>query len=317
MSAQYAISSETRGTVEIFTLRQGEITAAVAPAWGNNCFLFQAQEPVLEAVPFDEYAKRPTSYGIPILFPFPNRLRDGGFTLQGQRYPIDPPRHGFVRDKPWQILDKGASDTAGAWLTARVDASRYAEQILRQFPFPFQLQVTYRLRENTLFMETIAHNTGDRDMPLGFGIHPYFRRPAQGTLLVPARKRWELADSLPTGKLVDVTGAYDLRQATDVTALELDDIYTDVIPDADGMVRCVLEDQQARTQTIVAFDPALFPHVVIYTAPAPRRAICIEPYTCPTDAFNLQEQGIESNVIMLPAGSSKRFDIAMTTRSMA
>ena len=206
MSQRYTVTTETRGEVEIVTLREAEsAAAAIAPAWGNNCFALQVHEPVLEPVAFEELRQRPTSYGIPILFPFPNRLRDGAFVFRGQRYVVHPNRHGFVRDKAWRVLDTGASTDAGAWITSQFDAAQYATAILQQFPFPFCLDVTYRLQEGSLRMETVVHNTGTHPMPMGFGIHPYFRRPAQGTLCVPAGKRWELEDSLPTGMLVEWT----------------------------------------------------------------------------------------------------------------
>ncbi len=315
MSQRYTVTAETRGEAEIFTLREAEIaSAALAPAWGNNCFMLQVHEPVLEAVAFEEFRSRPTSYGIPILFPFPNRLRDGVLIFRRQRYGLNPHRHGFVRDKAWRVLDTGASEGAGAWITSRVEAAHYAAAILQQFPFPFRLDVTYRLREAVLSMETVVHNTGAHDMPMGFGIHPYFRCPVQGTLCVPARQRWELQDSLPTGRLLAVDGSDDLRQPRDVTSLVLDDIYTDLVVDADGLVRCTLHDQQHGMQTTVAFDASQFPHVVVYTPPAPRQAICIEPYTCPTDGFNLQERGIESNLIVLRPGETRHFTVSVATR---
>ena len=314
MSPRYTVTAETRGEVEIFILREAAMaSAAIAPAWGNNCFMLQVHEPVLESVAFEEFHARPTSYGIPILFPFPNRLRDGALNFRGQRYVVNPNRHGFVRDKAWRVLNTGASEGEGAWITSRFEAVQYAAAILQQFPFPFCLDVTYRLREAVLSMETVVHNTGVHDMPMGFGIHPYFRCPVPGTLCVPARQRWELEDSLPTGKLLAVDGPYDLRQPRDVTSLVLDDIYTDLVVDTDGLVRCTLQDQQRRIQTTVAFDAAQFPHVVVFTPPAPRQAICIEPYTCPTDGLNLQERGIESNLVVLQPGETRHFLVSIAT----
>ena len=109
-------------------------------------------------------------------------------------------------------------------------------------------------------------------------------------------------------------GPYDLRQPRDVTSLVLDDIYTDLVADSDGLARCTLHDQQHGIQTTVAFDAAQFPHVVIYTPPAPRQAICIEPYTCPTDGFNLQERGVESNLIVLRPGETRYCTVSVATR---
>lgn len=316
MSNSYTVSQETREGVEVFTLEEaGRAAAEIAPGFGNNCFSFRVGgREVIEPIPFNEFLKKPTSYGNPILFPFPNRIRDGRFTFGGERFEVNPPRHGFVRDKAWRAESSGASDADGAWLTSSLDAADYPDEILAQFPFPFRLEVTYRVRDGVLRMETVARNTGERPMPVGFGIHPYFRKPSAGTLTVPAAKRWELSESLPTGRLLDLEGYYDLRRPADVNSLALDDIYTEVEPDADGLARGVIGDSESGTEIVVEFSPDQFPHVVVYTTPAPRRAVCVEPNTCPTDAFNLQERGVNSNVLALGAGDAASFDIRFYTR---
>jgi aldose 1-epimerase len=132
---------------------------------------------------------------------------NGVFHFRGQRYEVNPNRHGFVRDKRWTVAGTGASDEEGAWLTSSIEANEYPEEILRQFPFPFRLTVTYCLKDSALDMDTEVRNTGEQDMPMGFGIHPYFRRPAQ--------KRWELVDSLPTGNLLEMEGHYVRRSGHD------------------------------------------------------------------------------------------------------
>ncbi|HSE96875.1 MAG TPA: aldose 1-epimerase [Blastocatellia bacterium] len=310
MIEKYSVTSEMRGDVEIFMLREGERAyAEAAPELGNNCFVFRTSGPVLEHVDFDEFRKKPTSYGIPILFPFPNRIRDGEFTFRGRTYKVDPPRHGFVRDKAWKVDATGATDEEGAWIRSRIDAADYADQILGQFPFPFRLEVTYRLKDSALEMKTVATNTGDEEMPVGYGIHPYFQKPEKGTVQVPARKRWELEESLPTGKLVDVEAGFDLREPSDINSLSLDDIYTDVISEMGGLAVCTLSNDQSGSQVRIEFDAKEFPHIVVYTPPAPRHAICVEPNTCPTDAFNLQSRGIESNVLTLGPGEKARFKV--------
>lgn len=313
--AKYAVVSEMREGIETFKLQESDYAfAEIAPRFGNNCFAFCAPEPILEPISFDQFIKRPTSYGIPLLFPFPNRIRDGKFNFQGVEYKIDPPRHGFVRDKEWKVVATGAADSEGAWIRSSLDAADYAEEILTQFPFPFKLEVIYRLKDKRLEMELNVRNTGEREMPVGFGIHPYFHLPAQNTIQVPARKRWELSDSLPTGKLLKVEEQFDLRHPRSATGLTLDDIYTDVIPDEDGMVRSYLTDEQARRQMVVEFDAHEFPHVVVYTPPTPRQAICIEPNSCPTDGFNLYARGIESNMIILKAGAQTSFSVRIYVR---
>jgi aldose 1-epimerase len=311
MAQVYKCTSELRDGIEVFSLSEGEFAVAeIAPALGNNCFsIYMHDEPVLERVSLHEFVKRPTSYGIPILFPFPNRIRDGKFVFQGETYTVDPPRHGFVRDKPWEVVSHGASVEEGAWLTSGFDASRYTEQILRQFPFPFKLEVTYRLKGGWLEMETTARNTGEKDMPVGFGIHPYFRKPDKGVVRVPANARWELAESLPTGKILPVEEDYDLRNGKSLDGLKLDDIFTGIESDKQGITCCSLENRESGTETVIEFPVEQFPHVVVYTPPLPRQVICVEPNSCPTDAFNLEWRKVESNVITLGSGEVITFNL--------
>ena len=99
--------------------------------------------------------------------------------------------------------------------------------------------------------------------------------------------------------------------------MNLDDIFTRVEADADGLARCVISDDAVGMETVVEFSPERLPHVVVYTPPAPRRAVCVEPNSCPTDAFNLQARGIVSDVIVLGAGEVVRFEIGIYTRPPA
>ena len=317
MNQRYSLTSIVRDGVETFVLEEkGVVRAAVAPTLGANCYSLEAHLPILESVEFTEFRRKPTSWGIPLLFPFPNRIRDGVFMFQGERFTVDPPRHGFVRDKAFEVLDAGASNLDGAWVRSEVRAADYPREILDQFPFPFTFEVTHRIRNGAMEIDVIAENTGERTMPAGFGIHPYFRRPRRGSLEVPAAKRWELVDNLPTGRRLDLDPLYDLRGGGDVAGLQLDDIYTDCAADASGNVQCFLDDLVNQTRTVVEFPRSQFPHVVVYTPPAPRSAICVEPISCPTDAFNLQPQGIEADLIELKPGRKAAFHVRVFAREL-
>jgi len=316
MKQRYSINSVVRDGVEVFLLEEGRrARAAVAPELGMNCFSFETRLPILEDLDYREFRKKPTSYGIPLLFPFPNRVRDGAFTFQGERFRVNPPRHGFVRDRAFRVVDSGASSLEGAWVKAEIKAAEYPE-ILSQFPFPFTLEVTYRVWEGALELDARAANPGPRTMPAGFGIHPYFRRPERGTIQVPASRRWELEDSLPTGRIIDLDPAHDLRLSRDLAGLVLDDIYTDPAADDSGRVSCFLNDDVNRLQTVVEFPRQQFPHIVVYTPPAPRHALCIEPNSCPTDAFNLQSRGIAADVIELEPGGQVGFQVRVSSRDL-
>jgi len=307
-----------RSGVQIFVLcEEGQALAEVAPELGNNCFAFCTREPILEPVGFDDFLKKPTSYGIPILFPFPNRIKDGKFHFGDKCYTVDPSRHGFVRDKHWNVDSTGASDDQGAWIKSSLEAAQYPKEILDQFPFEFRIEVTYRLKNSTLEMETVVRNTGNEVMPLGFGIHPYFTRPARGSIQIPALKRWELTDYIPTGKILDVMERYDLRRPRDLSTLgDMDDVFTEPSVDPDGFVRCKLNNHDKQVQMVIEVDSADFHEVAVYT-PSDRQAICIEPYSCPTDAFNLYARGVENHhIILLEPNGIMSFKVRIYSRSL-
>jgi aldose 1-epimerase len=60
------------------------------------------------------------------------------------------------------------------------------------------------------------------------------------------------------------------------------------------------EIQRGRLHMQMWTTPA-FREVVVFTPPH-RQAFCIEPYTCTTDAVNLQARGIDAGWRVLPAG---------------
>lgn len=316
MSLPYEVRTEHREGVEIYILSQGtETIAEVAPGLGFNCFTFNdGPHQVFQNVPFETFLKKPTNYGLPILFPYPNRIRDGAFTFQGRSFKVNPNRHGYVRDRPWNVLDAGAS-SEGAFVTADFDAADYPEAILEQFPFPFRIEVTYRLSDRAIQMNLRVDNLGESPLPWGFGIHPYFNRTPSTTIQVPARNRFELVDALPTGEILDLPDELDLTTERPIEGLTLDDIYTDVIADPDGLVRCRLGEPSTGHATVIEFDAATYPHIVVFTPPDDRPAVCIEPYTCPTDAFNLQAQGLDANINPLRPGGEVAFSLKIASRS--
>ncbi len=105
-------SSTRDGTIVVLTDGAGT-RAEVWPALGCNCYRWvTGGHEVLYADPQIFGSGRPTRSGIPVLFPFPNRIRAGRFTWQGKEYEIPPGDqagknaiHGFVVQKPWRIID--------------------------------------------------------------------------------------------------------------------------------------------------------------------------------------------------------------------
>ncbi len=305
---------------EVRTLRDREARswARVVPAMGCGLVGFGAElagrsvETFLQ--PSDETPSQPPGhYGAPVLYPFPNRLRDGRARFgerqivvdraPGQRHAI----HGLVRERAWRVEVAEASDGA-AVLRCAVDSD---EAIERQFPFRFRLSLTFRLAGRSLEVNVEAANLGDASMPMGFGWHPYFRLPLvaggdrrAAIVQIPGRKIWQLDDTLvPTGEVVAPSPERDFRTPRALGAVYLDDVYTS-LERAGDQSACELTDAPTGTRLRVAAGPS-FREWVVY-APSSRPTICFEPYTCPTDAFNLASQGIDAGVIVLEPGERWR-----------
>ena len=107
----------------IFTLKDAasDCLAQIDVGKGFNCFSWQALAPegpreMLWRDPGFPYGEaRPSSSGIPILFPFPGRIRGGMLHYQGKDYqlPLNDRLgnaiHGFVYTREWRIIQESRS----------------------------------------------------------------------------------------------------------------------------------------------------------------------------------------------------------------
>lgn len=314
-----------------FTIRDPATgsSAEVAPELGFNCFRFDAKlqdetVPVIDAA--DDFAAgnhRPSGHGIPLLFPFPNRIRDGRFTWDGQPYHLPDSLvqydragnaiHGFCLDRPWRVVDSGEQ-----FVTGEFQLSRDAPERLELWPADFLITVRYALRENTLETRIVVRNPSETPLPWGFGTHAYFRLPLGGDgepqhclLQVPAEEQWVLEDGLPTGVRKPVDGPTDLRDGAYYGIAPLDDVLTGLFArDDQPFVETAVIDEPAGRELVQRFSPD-FREAVVYT-PADRNAVCIEPYTCATDAINLQQRGLDAGWAILEPGSKIELGVDLT-----
>lgn len=301
--------------------------AEVWPARGFNCYRWQVRRDdqsleLLYHAPDLFPNGRPTRSGIPVLFPFPNRIRDGRFTWDGRTYqlPLNDPAqknaiHGFACRHPWRVVDQGA-DATSAWLTGEFRCSQDAPDSRKMWPADHVIRLTYRLSAGSLRLEAEVHNPDRVPLPFGLGYHPYFRMPFTSTgaaedclLTVPARSFWKLEESLPTGERLPVDAACDLNNPRRFGELNVDTVLTD-LPAASGALPERAALQGAPNATLRLFWDAGFRDIVIFTPPH-RQAFCVEPYTCTTDAINLQTRGVDAGWQVLPPGESRRFLVEM------
>ncbi len=264
--------------------------------------------------PLSQFQKNPSQTGIPFLAPWANRLDGDGFWANGKRYGFDPalrnyrkdgnglPLHGLLgASTPWRVTSVGA-DAASAHVTSRFEFWRHPD-LMAQWPFAHEYEMTYRLAGGALEVITTVSNLSTDPMPLAIGFHPYYRIPDtprdQWVLRLPARKA-VVADAgrLPTGEL----RAVDLPDPLPLVDRTLDDGFTDLRRDEAGRALFAIESGDKRIE--ILFGPR-YPVAVVWEpalAPGQRLGfVCIEPMTGVTNAVNLNHAGKYPDLQTVPA----------------
>ena len=205
------------GQLEAVALADGDLRAVFVPAAGMiGCSLqHRGEELLVQRSGLDGWRGTGRSFGLPLLHPWANRLRDWRYAAAGRSVTIDRSR-GIVRadenDLPihgalaaaedWDVVEAGA-DADAAWLAASLDYGRRDDR-LSVFPFPHRLELDLRLAGDALAITTTVV-PADEAVPLAFGWHPWLSLPgvprAEWELSLPARTAFALDDRhLPTGE---------------------------------------------------------------------------------------------------------------------
>ena len=296
---------------EIVTLAGAGHQARIIPANGFNLFdwTFEGQRILME---FDDINAFGTKYGIPVLFPMPNRVKDSVYRWQGKEYTLQKrgvkvARHGLVCDEPFTVTALEA-DEEKAVCAAQIEIVP-GNLLYEGYPFACRLTVTYTLTAQGLRMDAHIDNLGTEQMPFGFAVHPYFTNRGDASrcfIKAPVRRYYETDENLiPTGRILTA----DAKMAVDedfrsVESLALDTVFRGMNEDGCAQVR--YDDLLLSIRSSDCFRNA-----VIFT-PKTRPGFCFEPQTCATNYMNLHAQGLvdESGLLVLPAG--KGFDCHVT-----
>ena len=103
------------------------------------------------------------------LFPYVGRLTDGCYIYKGKRY--DMSIHGFLQETKMSVEAK--TEDSVCFLL------RETQETLKIYPFPFELRISYTLKEYLMEICFDVLNTGEECMFFGIGGHPGFRVPLE------------------------------------------------------------------------------------------------------------------------------------------
>lgn len=286
--------------LEIVTLHSpANVTATFVPKAGMVCssMTHDGEEMLGQRYGLAGYLETGRTFGVPILAPWANRLgkmayavvHEGGGVRRIDVNPetpnlrVDPygqPIHGLLRgSSDWDIMEVGASSEE-AWIMARLvfDQKRID---FPAFPFEHHIELKVTLRATSLTFSTAIIATGQDEVPIAFGWHPYLSIPglerSEWDVYIPFTHRCPLdSTKLPTGtrEVVEpIVGKLGDRP--------LDDLYADV---ANGTTAYI---QGNGRRMSIRFDLG-YDWAILY-GPPHRDHICLEPMTAASDPFSGQD----------------------------
>ncbi|WP_166972814.1 aldose 1-epimerase family protein [Brevibacterium atlanticum] len=294
-------------------LARDESSAVISPIGASLLSFTVGDRPVVVAMEAFDGA---------VLAPWPNRIDGGRFDFDGtgHRLPITEPErdtalHGLVADVAWTVAERTESAVRLEYALAQSEG----------YPFPFSLSVSYDLAEAGLRISASAVNTGSVRAPFGFGFHPWLS-PGGGAdaaavdgaqLLIPATTWYETDDRLiPTGvrpfddgtavpadHVADEAACLvckDFRALRSIRGAVLDDAFGAPRRGPDGWSRARLKRVDDR-ESVIGMGPEFRTWQVCtgdgLDPELARRAIAIEPMTCPPNAFAAGEPGEDFDVV--------------------
>ena len=276
-----------------------------------------------------------------VLAPWPNRIADGRFVFDGtvHRLPITEPEratalHGLVADSDWTVIEANES-------SVRLG---YALEPTPGYPFPFALEVAYRLRDGGVQISAEARNAGSNPAPFGFGFHPWLAPGAGASeaetvddaqLVIPAEV-WVDTDErlIPTefrpfddGTVIpadhDADSAAcivckDFRGLRTIGGTVLDDAFSSPRRGEGGWSRARLRGSDDR-EIVIGMGPG-FRSWQVCTGDGlgedwVRRAIAIEPMTCPPNAFAAGTEGDDFDIVEPGARIAVEWSVSLLPNS--
>jgi aldose 1-epimerase len=319
-SAPYA-ARHVGAVVELIDTRN-QTAVSILPALGNLTVEMTVKGHNVLRFPFTsaaDYTGGSGSIGIPFLAPWADRLDEQAFYANGRRYAFDMnlgnvrganPIHGFLTSVPdWNVTEIRA-DGQSAWVTSRLEFFKHPAW-MRQFPFAHTIEMTHRLRDGVLEVATRLNNLSVEPMPVAIGFHPFFQLTDsprdEWTMSVAARTHWPVSEAkMPTGMTQPIEKFFANPAAVQLAPLELDDVFSDLVRDANGLAKMTLRGKVQQLDVVLGSN---YRAVVIYAPkaapgqdPATRNFVCIEPVAGIINALNLAHKGVYKELQSVPPG---------------
>jgi aldose 1-epimerase len=271
------------------------LEAAFVPGAGMLCcsLRHRGEELLAQNAGIAAYAQQGKTMGIPLLYPWANRLADFDYAVAGRgvRVPHDPgrvrvdanglPIHGVIGGRlGWELTH--AVEGASSSLAARLSWSESHPELFEVFPFRHELAYEARLRDGRLEIELTVDACGKDAVPVSFGLHPYLSPPGatreRWLIELPAMRALALdAQQIPIGPARELAA-----ERFELDAREFDDGF-DAVPEP---ARFSVADARRRIELTFLQG---YPCAQVF-APRAGQFICFEPMTAPANALRSGER---------------------------
>jgi aldose 1-epimerase len=311
------------GDVVRLTDQTTDTTVSILTTLGNIAYEMKVHGHNVLRYPhetLEAFRKAPNTIGIPFMGPWANRLDEQAFWANGKRYPFDMalgnvrgaiPIHGFLTTTDqWKVVELKAT-AAEAVVTSRLEVFRQPAW-MKQWPFAHTVEMTYRLKDGVLEVATAVTNHAAEPMPLVIGYHPHFQLTDslrdEWTASIAAKSHYLLSpQKLPTGETEPIEKAFPDPANVSVKEFDLDDVFGDLVRDAQGRATFTLKGKQQRLDVI--FGPNY--KVAVVWAPRPpagqqRNFLCFEPMVGVTNATNMAQKGTYKELQSVAPGATWR-----------
>lgn len=263
-------------------LASGSLQATILPSYGMlvASLKWQGVELLRRTDDLETAAAKGSTAGIPLLYPWANRLDGMRYRAAGREVVLDPkspllhfdgnglPIHGV----PWAQLPWRVKKATPSSIAASLD---WSGELLSVFPFPHKAEMEIVLADGLMIAVTIT--VEQEPVPVSFGFHPYFGLSdvprADWRLHLPPMQKLTLDPrGIPTG----VRAAFGARDE----ALG-DTVYDDGFA-LDGNPAKLALSGGGRTVAVEFLKG--YPFAQVY-APTGQNLVALEPMTAPTNAL--------------------------------
>lgn len=250
----------------------------------------------VDLIDYDEKRdKNGATYGIPILYPTPNRVDQNKFRFENRE--VVGVMHGVVRHKEFTMVETFQSEQE-SFVTAKL-SFQAGTCNYEQFPYLSEFMITIQITSDSIMWKWEIINQDQISLPYSLALHPFWKKYEHTNYVVYADQFMKMDENkLPLGTYQKVEATdFDLKKLQATERIALDHVYETT----SNHQATICHPNFGIQMQVYVGDSVKY--CVVYT-PSEKDWFCIEPQTSSTNCHNLYQLGYckESNLQIVKSG---------------